>query len=170
MKKIFTIFGLSLTALLLTAKHTYAICQVICPIVVGGTLTLLEEHGVDNSISGLWIGGMLVWASIVTIDWIAKWKKHWLIDFLVVIAFYASTIIPLYTKKIIGDPHKMLWGLDKTILGIIIGSVFLYLGDRLYTYIKAKNGGHAWFPFQKAVMPILPLLIWSLVFYFITRK
>lgn len=170
MKKIFTILSLSLTALLLTAKHTYAICQVLCPIFVGGTLTLMEKWGVDNTISGLWIGGMLVWASIVTIDWIGKWKKHWLIDFLVTVAFYASTIIPLYSKKIIGNPSKMIWGVDKTVLGIIIGSIFLYLFDRLYSYIKEKNGGHAWFPFQKTVMPILPLVIWSIIFYYVTIK
>ena len=39
-----------------------------------------------------------------------------------------------------------------------------------YFHIKAKNGGHAWFPFQKTVMPILPLILWSIFFYFITRK
>ncbi|PIS08077.1 hypothetical protein COT78_00035 [Candidatus Berkelbacteria bacterium CG10_big_fil_rev_8_21_14_0_10_43_13] len=169
MKKIFVLISLALIGLLLTAKHTYAICQVVCPIVVGGTLTLLEKYGVDNTISGLWIGGMLVWASIVTIDWIAKWKRHWLINIAIFVAFYAATIIPLYNKNIIGLSTKMLWGLDKTILGIIIGSIFFYLGDRLYIYIKAKNGGHAWFPFQKALMPIIPLIIWSAIFHFLVK-
>jgi hypothetical protein len=142
MKKITTILLLATSYLLLTTQQAHAICQIICPIVVGSTLTLMERYGVDNTISGLWIGGMLVWASIVTIDWIGKWKKHWAIDLVVTVAFYASTILPLYSKKIIGLPTKMIWGVDKTMIGIVLGSLFLYAGDRLYAYIKEKNG--AW--------------------------
>jgi len=150
--------------------HAYAICQLICPIVVAGTLTLMERYGIDNTISGLWIGGALVICSILTIDWIKKWKSHWLIDIAVFVFFYASTFIPLYFRHIVGDPTKELWGMDKTLLGVGIGSVFFYLGDFTYEKIKAKNGGHAWFPFQKAIMPLIPLAIFSLVFYLITKK
>jgi len=136
---------------------------------VASTLTLLEKYGIDNTISGLWIGGALVLASIITIDWIRKWKSHWIINVLVFVLFYAGTFVPLYFQHIIGDPSKELWGMDKTMIGVVIGSGFFYLGDFAYTKIKAKNGGHAWFPFQKAIMPLVPISILSLIFYLITK-
>lgn len=158
---------LSFVAIALPVK-TYAICQLVCPIVVAGTLTLLEKYGIDNTISGLWIGGALVLSSLITIDWIAKWKKHWSIDIATFILFYAGTFVPLYYKHIIGSPLKEIWGMDKTLVGVVIGSLFFYAGDWAYRIIKEKNGGHAWFPFQKAIMPLIPLAIFSVVFYFIT--
>lgn len=153
----------------LLPTKTYAICQVVCPIVVGSTLTLLERYGIDNAISGLWIGGALVLASLITIEWVKKWKSHPLINIAVFALFYFSTLIPLYYKNIIGDSAKILWGADKTVLGIVLGSIFFYLGDLAYVKIKEKNGGHAWFPFQKALMPVFPLAVLSLIFYFITK-
>jgi len=159
---------LAIIFLALPAK-ALAVCQVICPVIVGGTLTLMEEYGIDNSISGLWIGGALVLCSLITVDWLKKWKSHWIITLLVFILFYAGTFIPLYFKHIVGDPTKELWGIDKTLMGVTIGSIFFYLGDLAYAFIKAKNGGHAWFPFQKAVMPVIPLAIFSAIFYFLTK-
>jgi uncharacterized membrane protein YGL010W len=159
-------FGLAFFAI---TPKTYAVCQVICPIVVVGTLSLLERFGIDNTISGLWIGGLLMLSSLITIQWIAKWKKHWSINIAVLAAFYVSTVLPLITKHIIGDPLKTLWGMDKTALGLVIGSIFFFLGDYAYERIKANNGGKAWFPFQKALMPVLPLILFSAIFHFIVK-
>lgn len=162
----------SLLAYLLIAlipSQAHAVCQLVCPVVVASTLTLLEKYGIDNTISGLWIGGALVLASLITVDWIKKWKSHWSITIATFVLFYAATFIPLWQKHIIGDPRKELWGMDKTLIGVVIGSIFFFLGDYTYAIIKAKNGGHAWFPFQKALQPVFPLAIWSLIFYFITK-
>lgn len=161
----FTLIGL--TALAMPHK-AYAICQVVCPIVVAGTLTLMERFGIDNSITGLWIGGALVLCSIMTIDWLRKWKYHWSINIGVFVLFYVGTFLPLYFQHIVGNPLKEIWGMDKTLVGVVIGSIFFYLGDWWYRVIKEKNGGHAWFPFQKALMPIIPLAILSLIFYYVT--
>jgi hypothetical protein len=171
MKKHIIFISLFLIAcsLLFSPVKVYAVCQVVCPIVVASTLTLLERYGIDNSITGLWIGGALMLTTLITLEWINKWKSHWTIDVAAFVLFYAGTFIPLYFQKIIGDPSKTLWGIDKTILGVTIGSVFFYLGDWSYQKIKAKNGGKAWFPFQKALQPVLPLAIFSLIFYLITK-
>lgn len=169
-KNISALFLLLSTFYFLLPAKAYAVCQVICPIIVASTLTLMEKYGIDNTISGLWIGGALTLASLITIDWINKWKKHWSLSLLTFILFYTSTILPLYIKHIIGNPIKEIWGIDKTLLGIIIGSIFFYLGNFSYEKIKEENGGHAWFPFQKVLMPIFPLIIFSIVFYFITKS
>lgn len=172
MKKVTKISLLSICAYSLISlfpAQAHAVCQLVCPVVVASTLTLLEKYGIDNSITGLWIGGALVLASLITVDWIKKWKSHWGITLASFVLFYGGTIIPLYIKDIIGDPRKEVWGIDKTFLGIVIGSIFFYLGDYAYAVIKAKNDGHAWFPFQKALMPVIPLAIFSVIFYFITK-
>jgi hypothetical protein len=39
-----------------------------------------------------------------------------------------------------------------------------------YQILKKKNNGHAYFPFQKVVMPIVGLALMSVAFYFITHR
>jgi hypothetical protein len=166
-------YGLLLVAGILAMAapiKAYAICQVVCPIVVASTLTLMEKYGIDNIISGLWIGGALVLCSVITIDWLRKWKYHWAINVGVFALFYVGTFLPLYFQHIIGNPLKEIWGMDKTLFGVISGSIFFYLGDWWYRIIKEKNGGHAWFPFQKAIWPILPIAVLSLIFYYVTKN
>ena len=88
---------------------------------------------------------------------------------LTVLMYYAIIVIPLYWTGIIGHPFNKMWGIDKLLLGIIFGSVSFFLGGIWYYQIKAKNGGHAYFPFQKVVMPVSPLIILSFIFYFLTK-
>jgi hypothetical protein len=35
--------------------------------------------------------------------------------------------------------------------------------------LKQKNGGKAHFPFEKVVLPVAPLIILSVIFYFVTK-
>lgn len=147
----------------------FAACP-ICTLAVGGALVLLEKFGVDNTISGVWIGGFLLSTSLWAINWLRKkeWDFKWM-EPIIIIFFYGSLIIPLYWKDIIGSPDKMLWGVDKVFLGVFFGSIFFHLGYVAYLKIKEKNGGKPWFPFQRVAMPIFPLIILSIVFYFITK-
>ena len=61
-----------------------------------------------------------------------------------------------------------IWGIDKLLLGIIFGSVFFLLAVFANDFLKKKNGGKVFFPFQKVVVPIVMLGILSGVFYFLT--
>jgi hypothetical protein len=58
---------------------------------------------------------------------------------------------------------------DKLFLGIVVGSAGFWMGASWYYYLKEKNGGHALFPFQKVVFPVLPLILTSIAFYFLTK-
>jgi small-conductance mechanosensitive channel len=62
----------------------------------------------------------------------------------------------------------MIWGIDKLLLGIMLGSATFFAGGIWYYHLKAKNNGHAYFPFQKVVMPVSTLIILSFIFYFLT--
>ncbi len=152
-----------------STRKAFAACPV-CTLAVGGALVLLERFGVDNTISGLWIGGFLLSSSLWAINWIRK-KKYEFKGFvpLVLIFFYGSLILPLYAKNIIGASDRLFWGVDKTLVGIGLGSIFFYFGHIGYLEIKKRNGGKPWFPFQKVLMPIAPLVVLSAIFYFITE-
>ena len=157
---------------LLFALPAKAICPV-CVVAVGAGLGLSEYLGIDDSIAGLWIGGLTVSMIIWNINWFNK--KNWLFgnkdlrDILLTILYYVLIIWPLVNKGIVGQPLNKFWGVDKLLLGISIGSVFFVTANLSYNYLKKKNNNHAYFPFQKVVMPVGILLILSFVFYFLTK-
>ena len=171
MKKIF-IFILSILGLnFLMAKQALAVCP-ICTIAVGAGIGLSRWLGIDDSITGLWIGGLTV--SLIT--WTLSWfdKKKILFKgraIITILGYYLLIVTPLYFMGIMGNPLNSICfcGLDKLVIGIIVGSIAFWFGAEWYYYLKAKNGGHAYFPFQKVVMPISPLIILSIIYYFLTK-
>lgn len=164
------------------ALKAQAICPV-CVIAVSAGLGLSEYLGIDDTIAGVWIGGLLVSLIIWTINWFNK--KNWpaivndagqnrslnnrdLRDVAIVILYYALTFWPLWIKNFIGSPANRLFGLDKLILGTVLGSLVFLAMTLWYNSIK-KRRGHAHFPYEKVVMPLSALFILSLVFYLIVR-
>ena len=165
-RKIFSIF--SVLFLLLFALPAKAVCPV-CTVAVGACVGLSRYLGIDDAISGLWIGGLIVSMIAWTIDWLNR--KNIVFygrKILTVIAYYAAIIIPLYFKDIAGHPFNKLWGADKLILGIILGSLAFLLAVFFNSWLKKKNNDKVFFPFQKVAVPIIFLLILSFVFYAIT--
>jgi len=170
MKKIYTVTGLSLTGLLLTAKPALAFCPV-CTVAAAAGVGMTRWIGVDDTISGLWIGGLTVSAIAWTINWL-KGKKidKWYYNALTAILYYAMILIPFWKTDIISfHPANILWGFDKLLLGIVLGSVFFLLAHNLYLILKEKNGGHAHFPFEKIAFPVGAMIILTIIFYFITK-
>lgn len=168
MKKLFKISLLTLPALFLAAP-AHAFCPV-CTVAVAGGLGLSRYFGIDDTISGLWLGAFTVAISIWTIDWLKT--KKW--DFkgnkiVTVLFYYALLVVPMYFYDLIGHPLNKFWGVDKLILGTAIGSAFFYGFGKLYYYLKAKNHGHAHFPFEKVILPLSPLFVWTIIFYFLTK-
>jgi hypothetical protein len=166
------IFALTVFGAFGLASKASAICPV-CVVAVGAGLGLSEYLGIDDAIAGVWIGGLLVAMSAWTISWFNK--KNWsfgnkdLRDIVIFILYYGLTIWPLFAKNLIGSPYNRLWGIDKLIFGIIIGSIGFALAVLWYNNLKKKNNGHAYFPFQKVVQPLGALIILSFVFYFLTK-
>ncbi|MFA5184032.1 MAG: hypothetical protein WC456_00730 [Patescibacteria group bacterium] len=148
-----------------------AVCPV-CVVAVGAGLGLSEYLGIDNTIAGLWIGGLLVSITIWTINWLNK--KNWLFgnkdlrDLIIAVLYYGLTFWPLWAQDLIGHPASRIWGVDKVVFGAIIGSLAFLAMTLWYNNIKERRG-HAHFPFEKVVMPVGALIILSGVFYFLTR-
>lgn len=144
-----------------------AVCPV-CTVAVIAGVGLSRWLGIDDSISGLWIGGLTVSVIIWTLNWMNKKNYHFPArEFLIIIGYYVLIIAPLFFTDILGHPLNKLWGVDKLLLGIIIGSLSFLSGALLYNWMKKRHDNRAYFPFQKVVMPILPLIILSLILYFL---
>lgn len=147
----------------------HAVCPV-CTVAVGAGVGLSRWLGIDDTISGLWIGGLLISLTMWTQNWLSKKNvnfKHK--NIVVFLAYFLLIVAPFYFSGIIGIPFNNLWGVDKLLLGIVLGAASFFLGGMWYYRLKEKNKEHAYFSFQKVVMPITPLVILSTVFYFITR-
>lgn len=145
-----------------------AICPV-CTVAVGAGVGFSRYLGIDDAITGLWIGGLTVSMILWTISFFDKKKIHfkWR-DAVTTVGYYLLIVVPLHFIDIIGHPWNKIWGMDKILVGVALGSVFFFACERLYNYMKAKNG-KAHFPFEKVVLPVSPLVAWSIIFYFLTK-
>ena len=109
----------------LFAKKTLAVCP-ICTIAVGAGLGLSRWLGINDTITGLWIGGLIVSMIVWTESWLDKknirFKGRVFIN---ILAYYTLTILPLYYSGIIGNPLNTLCacGIDKLLFGIVAGSI-----------------------------------------------
>ena len=144
-----------------------AVCP-ICAVTIAGGIGLSRWLKVDDLISGVWLGGL----TLTFVFWSLAWLKKKNINFplkeiIISFAFYSFIILSLYFGKFIGAPYNKLWGVDKLLLGIFLGSSAFGLGVATNYFLRKKNNGQGHFPFQKVIIPILFLLVTSLIFYFI---
>lgn len=169
MKTLKSLFFLLSLSLLAPAK-ALAVCPV-CTIAVGAGLGLSRFLGIDDSVSGVWAGGLTLSSSFWLSDWLTKkFKSKFNFKYktlVVSVLMCALVFIPLWFTEIIGHPFNTLLGIDKFIFGSVVGSiVFLKTVwlDRKVRQIKGKQ----LFNYQKVVFPLLGLLIASLVLFLIT--
>jgi len=138
----------------------------ICTIAVAGGVGLCRYLGIDDLISGAWIGALLFSLFLWTIEWLNKKKIKFLFRKpLVFIFWYGLTIFPLMKIGIIGHPQNKFLGIDKLIFGIFSGTVVFLLSILFENYLRKKNQDKAYFKFQKVLIPILFLIILSLIFW-----
>ncbi len=168
MKSVISSFLFAAIATILILPVAQAVCPV-CTVAVGAGLEGMRLLGVDDVITGIWAGGL----SLSLFFWTAGWlKKHnvksafWQI--VVPFVFYYGLLALVYALPSVQFGVNTLWGIDKFLLGIVVGTIAFYLGARWYVKIKRENGGHAKFAFQKVVVPLSFLIIATVVFWLIT--
>jgi len=115
--------------------------------------------GIDDSVTGLWIGGLTVSLILWTIDWFNRKNiRFWGKKIIIALGYYALIVLPLYFLNIIrlSLPRYETFcgcGLNKMLVGIVAGSIAFYIGALTYDILKEKNNGHAHFPFEKSSSP-----------------
>ncbi len=169
MKKLFFPVLTGLVSVLLAFPAALAVCPV-CTVAVGAGLEGARLLGVDDVITGIWAGGL----TLSLFFWTAGWlKKRGVTSVLwqIVVPFVVcyGLLAAVYLMPGVTFGTQTLWGIDKFLLGIIVGTVAFYLGARWYIKIKRNNGGHARFPFQKVVVPLSFLILATAIFWLITK-
>jgi hypothetical protein len=170
-KKIILSFLLISLPVLLYPGKVFAVCPV-CTVAIGAGLGLSRWLGIDDTISGIWIGGLLLSISFWTIDWVKKrnfevFKKLTTTQSaLSIISFwYLITLIPLWVGNIIGHPLNTILGIDKIIFGTTLGSIMFLVGvwaDKKVRKINKKQ----LFIYQKVVFPTALLALTSILLYY----
>lgn len=157
------LFGVSFSS------TTLAFCPV-CVVAVGAGLELSRWLGVDDAISSLWIGALLISLSVWTINWLKS--KNWNFKFykpVIFLAYYLLTLLPMYYYGIIGGAYHTVFGIDKILFGTILGTAVFAISNYLYLFLKKKNNDKPYFPYQKVVMPVGFLILTNILIYFIIK-
>ncbi len=161
MKRIFYI----LSPLLLLPKLALAnpAC-IVCTVAIGASLEIARKLGINDNIVGLWVGALLALLGYWTILWFDK--KGWnfkarnfvimLLSFSVIAFIYRDGFV--YTPKIIGFLY-----IDSFLFATLLGAASYIYTQKLYSWLKTHNHGHAHFPFEKVVLPLTVLGIFSTI-------
>jgi len=171
-KIIFKTFLLTLLFFIFSTKISYAVCPV-CTIAVGAGLGLSRFLGIDDLISGIWLGGFLTSLSLTSSNWLykkdflKKTKKNYL-DIGSFIFYILLTFLPLHFTKIIGHPLNKILGIDRLLVGTFLGTLTFLASSFLDKKVREIKGKQL-FNYQKVFFPAILLAIISLIFYFITR-
>lgn len=150
-------------------SQAHAVCP-ICTIAVAGGLGISRWLGIDDAVTGVWIGGLVLSSAFWLSDFIKK--KNWRVphpDLFSIIIFYLLVIPPLYWADYIGLSNNLLWGIDKVLLGTIIGSVAFLVGMEIDKYLRKINKDKVFIYFQKVIMPVLMLTLISFGLFLITN-
>jgi len=171
-KKLFFYFGL-MSVILVVAFFIVPTALAVCPacaIAVGTGVGLSRWLGVDDVISGIWLGGLIVSMTSWSLSWLEK--KGIRFPFRAAatsILFYLFIVVPLYFSGIIGHPLNTFCGIDKLLLGTGIGSVVFLISIRIDNFLKKKNNNRSFFRYQKVALPLVSLFSISLIVYILTK-
>ncbi|MCM1294472.1 MAG: hypothetical protein NC311_02840 [Muribaculaceae bacterium] len=156
-----------LTALLCTmpiSAFANPACPV-CTIAIGAALPLTRRMGVPDIVAGIWSGAFLA----ILGYWIIKFfeNRNW--NFpgrnAIILALSVASIGFIYMGITPYNPctYFGILKIDPVLFGAIIGATLFIVTEKLYDFMKAKNNGHAHFPFEKVVLPIVVLAMASLI-------
>lgn len=151
---------------LMFCLDVWAVCPV-CTVVVGAGLESARLIGVDDLIIGIWAGGLTLSLVFWTFNFLKRKeikKEYWYV--LTLVAYYLF-LFSVYLLPSMSFGVNTLYGIDKFLLGTIVGTLGFYFGVRSYNFLKRKNNGHAYFMFQKVIQPLFMLCVLTAIFYFI---
>ncbi len=164
-KKIFKILS-SVSFLTFLPFVAKAVCPV-CTIAIASGVGLCRYIGIDDLVSGLWVGGLFVSMAVWFKEYLQKKKKDFKFSFwAVLLSLFLLTFIPLKFSNILGNSINKIFGIDRLLFSSIAGVIIVYGSIYINNLLKKGNKGKVYFPYQKVVIPIVLLLIFSFVFYY----
>ncbi len=155
------LFSLSLLALI---SGISAVCPV-CTIAVAAGVTILRAWGIDDVLTGIWYGALV----LSSVFWLLDELKKRSINFphrtlICFIAIYGLMVVPLaWPLNIIGMANNTVFGIDRMLLGMAIGTFLFLLGIFIDRRLRCMNGCKQFIIYQKVIVPVVLLIVASII-------
>ncbi|MBQ7185279.1 MAG: hypothetical protein IJR92_00520 [Alphaproteobacteria bacterium] len=133
----------------------------VCTVAIGATLSISRRLGVCDNAIAIWVGAFLVLMGYWLIKWFDKKNWHFWGRNVILMLLSFSVIGGLYIHHLNYNP--CFWFLDSFMIYALVGGAIYILSQKLYEWMKRRNGGHAHFPFEKVVLAIGALLVASII-------
>lgn len=163
-KKSALVFFIFNSLFFIFASSVQAVCPV-CTIAIGGGVLLSRYLGVDDLIIGVWVGGLVLSLGLWTASYIKKifFKgQKWILSAIL----WVITIWSLERAGFVGHPISKIFGFDKLLFGMVLGTLAFMFGfglDFLLRKFNKKEPGKVFFPYQKVIIPVTLLIIMTLL-------
>lgn len=156
-------FGLLVGAALLPVSAFANPACPVCTIAIGASLEIAHRTGVPDSVVGLWAGALLALVGYWLIKFCDARGWHWRGRNAILIAMSVASVGFSYLGTVQYNPVWIcgLFRMDVLLFGTLCGAAIFILTEKLYDFMKARNGGHAHFPFEKVVLPVIALALVS---------
>jgi len=157
---------LSILGLLSIPFTTKAVCPV-CTVAIASGVGLCRYLGIDDLVSGLWVGGLLLSIAIWTKDYLKKHKWDFKYSYPVLLVIYfLITFIPLKSLGILGHKYNLIFGIDRLLFSSMVGAFLAFISVFINNWLKKQNHNKVFIPYQKVIIPLALLTIFSFVFYY----
>jgi hypothetical protein len=162
--KVAVFFG-AVLALIWLSGIAYAQCP-ICVIGAAAGIEVARYFGVDDLITGVWVGALIVAFTLWVDSWLKgkhKWNKpliRWIVALLIVVLSYVSLYLAGFYSG------TTIFGIDRLFAGDIFGTIVLLVSVFIVNEELKKR--EIKFPFRGVILVLgaltaLSLLIWVLI-------
>jgi len=138
-------------------------CGPLCPIGLIGGMAFARFLGVSDLVLGLWIGALIVSATVVTVKWLAKYGKDFKGSFVTIFLLTIAITAFSVRKQLVWNGPGLVLGLPPVVAGIVFGALSIFVIDAVNKRVIAKHDGKVYFPYQKLVAPIVGIIAVSLI-------
>jgi len=156
------------------------LASAMCPLCVVGAaagLSITRYYGIDDSVVGIWLGALAVstalWINVIVKNKINKTKRKPVPfqDILIIAVVFVATIAPFYFAGFFkGVPSMVdtLFGVNRLVFGVIVGSTITFAGAPISNFIKRKRSSVL--PYQTIILTVVLLTAFSILFWYITKN
>ena len=140
---------------------------VVCTVAIGASLEIARKLGIRDNIVGLWAGALLALLGYWLILWFDKKNWHFKGRNFILMFLSVAMIGFMYMSELVYSPQIIVFlYIDQFLLSSLCGAFLYIFSQKFYTFMKEHNNGHAHFPFEKVVLPLVLLFGASFVLDF----
>ncbi len=139
----------------------YATCPA-CVVTIGGGLLIAKKLGMDDLLVSIWLSGFNTAFAFLIVSG-AKSRKIFY-SVLLSLIFLVLNLLYLFFSGQLFHAGNTLWGIDKIILGTVVGFIGFLFSVYLDRLVRKTNKGKVLFRYQKVLIPVFLLFIITLLF------